>query len=137
MRVGGENAAQRQQREEQTQQIQQRRSQLQAEFRWLQDVDKEARGMRNRAKAYGARAAPGQQTREVWIVLLNEWFQPQRLEPEIAELFGYFVHDMLVPTPLQRAGTSWFGGENFFDIRGFDRPRGSQSEVQQKPLAAC
>ncbi len=136
-RVSGESAAQRQQRVEQTREVQQRRRQLQAEFRWLQDVDKEARDMRSRAQAYGAYAAPGQQAREIWEVLLNEWFQPQTLEPEIAELFGYFVHDLLVPTTLQRAGSSWFGGENFFAIRGFDRPRGQQPVVQQAPLAAC
>lgn len=137
LRMSGETATQRQQRTEQTQQIQQRRRQLQAEFQWLQDVDKEARSMRNRARVHGTRAAPGRQTQEVWIVLLTEWFQPQRLEPEIAELFGYFVHDMLVPSRLQRAGTSWFGGENFFDIRGFDRPGESQSGVQQKSLVTC
>ena len=136
-RVSGETAAQRQQRAEQTQEIQQRRHQLQAEFRWLQDVDKEARSMRSRAQAYGAHAAPSQQMREVWIVLLSEWFEPQPLEPEIAELFGYFVHDLLVPSPIQRLGSTWFGGEDFFAIRGFDRPRGKQSAVQQKPLAAC
>ena len=93
--------------------------------------------MRSREQAYGAHAVPGQQMREVWIVLLREWFEPQPLEPEIAELFGYFVHDLLVPSPIQRLGSTWFGGENFFAIRGFDRPRGKQSAVQQKPLAAC
>lgn len=136
-RVSGESAAQRQQRVEQTREIQQRRRQLHAEFRWLQDVDKEARDMRSRAQAYGVYAAPGQQAREIWEVLLGEWFQPQPLQPEIAELFGYFVHDLLVPSPLQRVGSTWFGGEDFFAIRGFDRPRGKQPAVQQTPVAAC
>lgn len=134
---GTETQDQRQQRIDQLHKIQQRRRELETSSRWLREVDAEARNMRTRLRANGAQAVPHRQALEVWLVLLAEWFEPQPLEAEIAELFEHFVHDMLVPTPMQRMGSTWFGGENFFTIRGFDRPNGKRSTAWQPSLETC
>ncbi|WP_229710270.1 DUF2235 domain-containing protein [Halopseudomonas pertucinogena] len=134
---GTETQDQRQQRIDQLHKIQQRRRELETSSRWLREVDAEARDMRTRLRANGAQAVPHRQALEVWLVLLAEWFEPQPLEAEIAELFEHFVHDMLVPTPMQRMGSTWFGGENFFTIRGFDRPNEKRSTAWQPSLETC
>lgn len=119
-----ETAQQRQLRIAQSQAINDRREALHQDLSWLEEVDAEARDMMSRLRAYGARAAGTPQQLEVWRVLLGEWFEPSPLEPEIADLFAFFVHDMQVLSERQR-GMRWLTGENFFAIRGFDRPEGS------------
>ncbi|TVP82212.1 MAG: hypothetical protein EA353_00715 [Puniceicoccaceae bacterium] len=101
-----------------------RQRELENDMSWLKEVNSEAENMRNRLQVYGARAAGTQQMLQVWFVLLTEWFEPQSLEPEVAELFAYFVHDQHVLSTAQRSAR-WLSGENFFSIRGFDRPSGS------------
>jgi len=127
--LGSETARQREVRLEQTNAVHQRRAELHDQFRWLSEVDEEARDMRNRLRIYRTRAAGTRQQLEVWLVLLTEWFEPSPLEPEIADLFAFFVHDQQVLSNTQRTAR-WWSGENFFDIRGFDRPRGSLSTNQ-------
>ena len=127
--LGSETARQREIRLEQTSAIHQRRAELHNHFRWLSEVDEEARDMRNRLRIYRTRAAGTRQQLEVWLVLLTEWFEPSPLEPEIADLFSFFVHDQQVLSNTQRTAR-WWSGENFFDIRGFDSPRGSLPREQ-------
>jgi hypothetical protein len=114
---------QRQLRSDRTQIIKDRREALHAELSWLEDVDAEARDMISRLRVYGSRAAGTPQQLQVWRALLSEWIEPSPLEPEIADLFAFFVHDQQVLSNRQR-GMRWLSGENFFAIRGFDRPSG-------------
>ncbi len=118
--VASNSSAERRERDT----IQGRRRELGTEFRWLEAVDSEAKSMLNRARAHGWRAAGTREGFEVWRALLGEWFDPQPLEPEVAELFSFFVHDQQVLSAANRSARS-LSGENFFSIRGYDRPRGS------------
>lgn len=118
--VAGTSSAERRERDT----IQGRRRELGTEFRWLEAVDSEAKSMLNRARAHGWRAAGTREGFEVWRALLGEWFDPKPLEPEVAELFSFFVHDQQVLSAANRSARS-LSGENFFSIRGYDRPRGS------------
>tara|TARA_R110002020_G_scaffold168713_1_gene357627 strand:- start:3907 stop:5670 length:1764 start_codon:yes stop_codon:yes gene_type:complete len=118
-----ETTHQRQLRLDRTQIIKDRREALHAELSWLEDVDAEARDMISRLRVYGSRAAGTPQQLQVWRALLSEWIEPSPLEPEIADLFAFFVHDQQVLSNRQR-GMRWLSGENFFAIRCFDRPSG-------------
>lgn len=103
--------------------IRRRQTELQEQMRWLEEVDSEARSIKSRQQNYGARAAGTYQRLEAWQALLHEWSDPQPLPPEVAELFAFFVHDQRVLTVAQRSARS-ITGENFFTIRGFDKPAG-------------
>lgn len=108
-----------------------RQSELQKQLGWLDEVDSEARSIKNRQQVYGARAAGTRQRLEVWQALLSEWSAPQPLPAEVAELFSFFVHDQVVLSAAQRSARG-LSGENFFTIRGFDRPRGQLPEEQRE-----
>lgn len=122
-----EPAAQRRQRIDGLNLIQRRRNELNQQLSWLEDVNNEARNMVTVSDRYGFRAPGTRQQLEVWNALLAEWFQPQPLTGEIAELFAFFVHDRQVLSTMQRSAHS-FSGRNYFDIRGFDRPSGTLSQ---------
>ncbi len=118
-----ESSHQRQQRMDETQTLRQRREALREQHSWLEEVDKEARGIKSRLSAYGARAAGSERQLEVWLALLGEWEAnpPAPLHRDMDELFGRYVHDHLALSEIQRVIRS-MTGELFFAIRGFDKP---------------
>jgi len=101
--------------------IQQRQRQLRAELAWLEEVDSEAKSLKNRLRVIGPQSAGTAQNLKVWESLLYEWENPQPLIPEVVELFAFFVHDQQVLSTAQRSARS-MSGENYFAIRGFDKP---------------
>lgn len=122
--VPHESDTQRKQRLLRTQALREERNTLQQRFSWLEEVDEEARSLRNRHQVYGLRAAGGSLEHfQMQQALLGEWFatQPARLDPAVRALFAYFMHDKLVLSTAQRTAKS-LSGENFFAIRGFDLP---------------
>ncbi len=119
-----ESDTQRKQRLQRTRAIDEERTVLQQHHGWLEEVDEEARSLRNRHQAYGLRAAGGSLEHfQMQQTLLAEWFatQPARLDPAVRALFACFMHDKLVLSTAQRTARS-LSGENFFAIRGFDLP---------------
>ncbi|TVP93400.1 MAG: hypothetical protein EA348_00765, partial [Pseudomonadaceae bacterium] len=124
--VVSESATQRQERQQREQQrdlVREQRAALQADMAWLEQVNKEAESIRRRLTHLGDAAAGNAAQKRVWEILLHEWEHPQPLPDEVAELFGFFVHDQQVLSTTQRSMKS-LTGEHFFIIRGFDRPRG-------------
>ncbi|WP_022964825.1 phospholipase effector Tle1 domain-containing protein [Halopseudomonas pelagia] len=124
-----ESAAQRRVRVEKINVIRERRTELHQQLGWLEEVNDEAKSMKTRLERYGTRAAGTRQQLTVWYALLSEWLQPQPLTVEIAELFAFFVHDKQVLSSVQRAARS-LTGQNFFDIRGFNRPSGTLPQAE-------
>jgi hypothetical protein len=118
-----ESSHQRQQRMDETQTLRQRREALREQHSWLEEVDKEARGIKSRLSAYGARAAGSERQLEVWLALLGEWEAnpPAPLHRDMDELFSRYVNDHLALSEMQRVIRS-MTGELFFAIRGFDKP---------------
>ncbi|WP_421682950.1 hypothetical protein HKW98_18480 [Stutzerimonas urumqiensis] len=119
-----EDTAQRQLRLERTEALREERRTLRQQLSWLDDVDEEARSLRNRHHVYGLQAAGGDRHHfAMQATLLDEWFAPKpaRLDPGIDALFRHFVHDKLALSTAQRTARS-LAGENYFAIRGFDVP---------------
>lgn len=121
--ISRESSAQRQAREQRLQAISQEREQLRADLGWLEEVNEEATGMRSALNnpVRGWRAAGTREQADLWVVLLSEWFEerPKAVSEPMHRLFGHFVHDRLAVGAAQRSLTQ-LGGQNFFDIRGFD-----------------
>ena len=118
-----ETNEERQARLSKVDEIQERRRQLRDQLSWLEDVDSEAKSIKNRLEVFKSGSAGTRQNLEVWNALLYEWDNPQPLISEVVELFAFFVHDQQVLSAAQRSARS-IAGENFFAIRGFDLPGG-------------
>ncbi|WP_439860572.1 hypothetical protein [Pseudomonas sp. MBLB4136] len=123
--ISRESTAQRQAREQRLQALHQESEALRTDLGWLEEVNEEATGMRSalRNPVRGWRAAGTREQADLWVVLLSEWFdeRPKAVSEPLHRLFGHFVHDRLAVGAAQRSLTQ-LGGQNFFDIRGFDLP---------------
>lgn len=107
-------------------QIEYERKTLHTCYGWLNDVDDEARRLRNRLKLDGLRATGGSQQLYEWkCVLLGEWFDPTpAVDPTVNDLFAHFIHDKIAHDPAQH-GARWMDNEAYFVIRGIETPEDS------------
>ena len=86
-------------------------------------MDREAGRLYENLRIAGWRAAGSAEQAEIWMALLNEWHaaNPQPLPEAARQLFNHYIHDQLVLDTAQRSLHA-LTGENYFDIRGYDRP---------------